>query len=85
MIVSFLDLRKRTRDILKALNRNESITLLYRGKPKAVMSPVSENAEKADRPLASDLPAFGMWADRDDLDDLESDVRELRKARHADI
>ena len=53
---SFLDLRRRMRDILRALDRNESVTLLYRGEKKAVMYPV---AARADAPL-TEHPAFGV-------------------------
>lgn len=79
MIASFLDLRKRTRDILQALNRNESIMLLYRGKPRAVMTPVSD---KTSKPSAGELAGFGMWADRKDMNDVEAYVRNLRKGRN---
>lgn len=79
MIASFLDLRKRTSDILHALDRNESITLLYRGKPKAVMSPVANDTPL---PSACELAGFGMWADRKDMDDVAGYVRNLRKGRH---
>ena len=29
-----------------------------------------------------DHPAFGMWADRDDMEDVEQYVREIRKPRY---
>lgn len=79
MNASFLDFRRRTGDILQALNRNESITLLYRGKAKAVISPLTQKTATCD---ASKVAGFGMWADRDDLDDVETHVRSLRKGRY---
>ena len=81
MNASFLDLRTRSREILGALERNEKITLFYRGKPKAVISPI----EETETPKVEDLPAFGIWADRDDMADPAAYVRELRKGRYRDL
>ena len=36
MKASVLDLRYRTKDVIKAIERGETITLLYRGKEKAL-------------------------------------------------
>lgn len=78
MKASFVDLRRKSAEILRALDRNESVTLFYRGKPKGIIQPVV--AEKS----AADLrkhPAFGMWADREDMKDPAQWVRNLRKRR----
>ena len=45
MQASVMDLRKRMREIISALERNESITLLYRGKKKGLISPYRETAD----------------------------------------
>ena len=81
MNASFLDLRKRSREILRALERNEEVTLLYRGKPKAVISPIGDESA----PAASGVAAFGMWADRADMADPAAYVRGLRRGRHRDL
>ena len=39
MKVSFSNLQKKPREILQALDRNEEIVILYRGRPKAIMHP----------------------------------------------
>lgn len=80
MKASFVDLRKKSSQILRALERNEPVTILYRGQPKAVMQPV---AGQADQPpvRAQDHPAFGIWSDRDDLASVAKHVRNLRKGR----
>ena len=39
-----MDLRKRRREIIAALERNENVTLLYRGKKKEVILPHQETA-----------------------------------------
>ena len=46
MKASILDLRRRMKDILLALDRNESVTILYRGKEKAILSPSRQQIKK---------------------------------------
>jgi hypothetical protein len=80
MKASILDLRRRMRDVLQALEKNEPVTILHRGKEKGVLYP---SAIRPDRSFSvTQHPAFGMWKDRDDLQDVERAVRRLRKARH---
>ena len=40
MKASFVDLRKKSAEIIRALERNEPVTVLYRGRAKAIMQPV---------------------------------------------
>ena len=47
MKASMLDLRRRMRDVLRALDRNESVTIYYRGKEKAVLSPSRQRTGKS--------------------------------------
>lgn len=79
MKASMLDLRRRMREILGALDRGETVTVLYRGAEKGVLSPVSGGP--TGKAPVSQHPAFGMWKDRDDLRDAGKAVRELRKGR----
>ena len=81
MKATFLDLRKRSKDIVRALDRNQSVTLFYRGKAKGVIVPTSSPPCKA--ASIADHRAFGMWRDRADLKDVHGVVAKLRKARHA--
>jgi antitoxin (DNA-binding transcriptional repressor) of toxin-antitoxin stability system len=78
MEISVSDLRRRMKDVLRALARNESVTLLYRGKPKGIIRPLSENKPAM---KVTEHPAFGMWKDRKDLQDVGTFVRSLRKGR----
>jgi len=78
MNATVLDLRKNMKDVLAAIDRNERVTLTYRGCKKAVIVPCSDAAETKS---AVDHPAFGMWADRDDCNDVDSFARNLRKGR----
>jgi antitoxin (DNA-binding transcriptional repressor) of toxin-antitoxin stability system len=77
MKASILDLRRHMGKILKALDRNETVTLTYRGNEKATIVPKKTNR-------TGDIkghPAFGMWKDRDDMSDVAGHVRHLRKGR----
>lgn len=84
MKASFVDLRKKSREIIKALNRNERVTVLYRGKPAAIMRPIGDPGDELCG-SAKDHAAFGMWADRDDLKDVAAHVRQLRRGRFSDL
>lgn len=44
-------------DILKALDRNESVTVLYHGKVKGIIKPVREKTKSK----IKDHPFFGMY------------------------
>ncbi|RDH86843.1 MAG: hypothetical protein DIZ78_08125 [endosymbiont of Escarpia spicata] len=76
MKASIVDLRYKTNDILKALDRNESVTVLYHGKIKGVIKPAREKSELK----IKDHPFFGMYQDSEEtvLEELEN----LRKPRH---
>ena len=78
-----MDLRYRTKDVLRAIDRGESVTLLYRGKPKAELTPIqaSRPGAKTPRPKLKDQPFFGMWKDRKDMADPSAYVRAMRKNR----
>ena len=80
MKASFVDLRKKSSEIIRALNRNERVTVIYRGKPTAIMQPIGSASEQA-LSSAQDHPAFGLWADREDMQDVAAHVRQLRKGR----
>jgi antitoxin (DNA-binding transcriptional repressor) of toxin-antitoxin stability system len=79
MEASILDLRRRMGDVLRALDNNEPVTILHRGKPKGVIYPIG--GQRAKGPMTSH-PAFGMWKDREDLADVDQFVRGIRKGRH---
>ena len=80
MKASFLDFRKRPKAILKALDQNEEVAILYRGRLKGVIVPAAR-PRKTGQGGAVKHPAFGLWADRKDLADVRAHVRRLRKGR----
>jgi hypothetical protein len=73
---SIVDLRYITNDILKALERNESVTVLYHGKIKGVIKPAREKSVLK----IKDHPFFGMYKESEEtvLQELEN----LRKLHH---
>jgi len=79
MKASILDLRRRTRQVLNALERGESVTILYRGRKKGVIRPAGDTGGKEAR--ASEHLAFGIWRDRRDMEDVERTMEGLRGGR----
>ena len=79
MEASILDLRKNMKKVMSALERNERVTLTRRRRKMAVIVPAGE--KQARKIKAADHAAFGMWADREDMQDVSAYVRELRKPR----
>jgi antitoxin (DNA-binding transcriptional repressor) of toxin-antitoxin stability system len=80
MKASFVDLRKKSSEIIRALHRNEEITVLYRGKPAAIMHPVNGHSRKSSGSV-KDHKAFGLLSKRTDMKDVDQYVRNLRKGR----
>ena len=85
MKASVLDLRRRMKDVLDSLRRNEPVTLLRRGKVVGTIQPpggaLDSPAGQPGPRRASSHPAFGLWKDRADLRDVEAAVDRLRKDR----
>jgi len=71
MKASVLDMRNKMSQIIKALDRNENVTILYHGKEKAVIVPI-----QSEKNLKVKLhPFFGMLKNRektvqDEMDNL---------------
>lgn len=80
MKASFVELRTKSSEIIQALHRNERVTVLYRGKPAAIMQPIA-GAGGREIGNAADHPAFGLWADREETQNVPIHVRRLREGR----
>jgi antitoxin (DNA-binding transcriptional repressor) of toxin-antitoxin stability system len=77
MKASVMDLRYRTKEILRALDAKEEITLTHRGTTKGTIVPVKSNS-KASKALASH-PAIGMWSDQNEsVGELMTRIRKPR-------
>lgn len=79
MEASILDLRNNMKKVMSAIERNERVILTRRHRKMAVIMPVCDSRKI--RAKVADSPAFGMWADREEMRDVVSYVRELRKPR----
>jgi antitoxin (DNA-binding transcriptional repressor) of toxin-antitoxin stability system len=84
MDATIVDLRYRMKEVLRAIDRGETVTVLYRGKAKAKLTPVSA-APHDPRPKTMDQPLFGLWRGREDMSDPASYIRNLRRSRYASV
>ncbi len=80
MKASVVDLRYKMNDVLKALDRNEKVTVLYRGKVKGILIP----AEKKSHMKITDHPFFGMSSQVTGKSVLD-EIDDLRESRYNDI
>jgi antitoxin (DNA-binding transcriptional repressor) of toxin-antitoxin stability system len=79
MKATILDLRRKMSKVLRALDRNEPVTLLYRGREKGVIHPAGRRKGRTES--ASKHTAFGMWKHRSDIKNVAEHVRRMRKGR----
>ena len=78
MKATILDLRYRMNEVLKALDRNENVSILYHGKLKGVITPGAEVTGAK----VTQHPFFNM---RKGVKSVEQEMAELRGGRHSDI
>lgn len=71
MKASVIDLRYRMKEILKAIDRHEEITILYHGKVKGVIKP----KVSARRRRISDHPFFNMSRSKKAVNEVIADLR----------
>ncbi len=75
MKATVLDLRRRTKEIIEALDRGESVTITYRGREKGTSVP----KQKRKRRSIAEFAFCGMWKDREDMKDVHAYLRRLRE------
>jgi hypothetical protein len=80
MKATIVDLRYKMNDVLKALDRNEKVTVLYRGKVKGVLIP----SGKKKLMKIADHPFFGMSSQVSKKSVLD-EIADLREGRYNDI
>ena len=80
MKASVVDLRYKMNDILKALERNEQVTVLYHGKIKGIIVP----AKKVENKKIAEHPFFGMSA-KESQKSVSDTLKDLRETRYDDI
>jgi hypothetical protein len=79
MKVSLSTLARWWPEVQRVLDRQQTVSILYRGKQVGILCPLNYRKAKP-RPI-QEHPAFGMWKDRKDMKDVEQFVRKLRKGR----
>lgn len=79
MKASIIDLRYKMHDILNALDRNEKVIVLYHGKQKGVILPISKPVAKK----VQDQVFFGMA--KDEKEPVTKQMEKLRKGRYDDL
>ncbi|MCI5144137.1 MAG: type II toxin-antitoxin system Phd/YefM family antitoxin [Candidatus Electrothrix sp. AR3] len=84
MQASIVDLRYKMNDVLKALERNEKVSVLYRGKIKGVLVPASPASNQGKKKKISEHPFFGM-APTDSDKSVAEEMDALRGGRYRDI
>lgn len=83
MKATIVDLRHKTKEIVNALDRNESVTLTHRGKEKGIIMPIQSKDDHTES--SAKHPAFGLWKDHSESEDVGDYVRNLRKGRFDDL
>jgi hypothetical protein len=76
MKASIVDLKYKTTEILKALSRNESVTVLHHGKIKGIIQPAGGTPASK----VKDHPFFGMFRETDKT--VPEEMEKRRKPRH---
>jgi hypothetical protein len=75
MKASVIDLRKKMSHIIKALDRNEKVIILYHGKEKGILSPIQNNINLK----VKDHVFFGM--DQKEDKTVDEEMENLRGGR----
>ena len=78
MKASVVDLRYRMKEVLKALDRNEDVSILCRGKLKGVIKAAKEKSKLK----VSEHPFFNMYENGGSV---EQEMDRLRGGRYRDI
>ncbi|GHV85721.1 hypothetical protein AGMMS50230_13290 [Spirochaetia bacterium] len=82
MEITTKQLRIQPGRVIAQVNNGQEIIITYRGKACAKIIPLKKTIEnKRDNNLETDNELFGMWKDREDMEDVEQYVRNMRKGR----
>ena len=83
MNATTLDLRYRTREVLRSLDRGESVVITFRGKPRGVIAPYRETTSAKHESSIMDHPFIGMWAGSGTT--VDDEMNRLRGGRYNDL
>jgi|BarGraIncu00222A_1022003.scaffolds.fasta_scaffold454249_2 antitoxin (DNA-binding transcriptional repressor) of toxin-antitoxin stability system len=79
MDANIVDLRYKMKDVLKALEAQETVNVYYHGKLKGTIVPASSKKKKM---RSQDLPFFGSDKDTRPVEEV---IQELRRDRYHDL
>lgn len=79
MKASILDLRYKMKEVLRSLDRGESVTILYHGAPKGTLQPLKRQSKKNMR----SHPFFGLY--REEKESVDDVMDLLRGGRYRDL
>jgi prevent-host-death family protein len=79
MEITTKQLRIQPGRVIAQVNKGQEITLTYRGKACAKIIPIINKRDINSEEMDNEL--FGMWKDREDMEDVEQYVRNMRKGR----
>jgi len=78
MQATIVDLRYKMNQVLKALERNETVSVLYRGKLKGVLSPATTTS-------TAKVKEHRFFGCRKDAQSVREVMAHLRGGRHRDL
>jgi len=78
MVVTAKQLRLSTSRILKKVQDIGSVTVTLRGKPVAKLTALNSRVPMR----VEDHPSFGIWANREDMQDVHGWLKKIRTPRH---
>ncbi|MCL2243856.1 MAG: type II toxin-antitoxin system prevent-host-death family antitoxin [Treponema sp.] len=79
MEISTKQLRVQPGRIITQVNKGLDVTITYRGKACAKIIPINKTEIISTDDTENDL--FGIWKNRNDLENVEQYVRDMRKGR----
>ena len=82
MNASVVDLRRKMKEVLRALKRNERVQILYHGKVAGVIMPAKKRSKKI---KIEDHPFFGLNREAYKNKSVERIMDELRGGRYRDL
>ena len=80
MRATMLDLRRRTKEVLQAVERNEHVVLTRHGKEICTMVPTGSRRPPK-LPSAREDPSFGMYKDRPEMKNPTEYIERLRRRK----
>ena len=79
MEITTKQLRVQPGKIISQVGRGQDLIITYRGKPRAKIVPITDERAYETEDSCDEL--FGIWKDRNEMENVEQYVRDMRKGR----